>query len=199
MGQTSLFAVWVELAHRLRKCQDHHGADEAGGIYHAHNRANLGAKIFRKERDFVALEKLLGEALQLHRNELYAYQIMTTHWHLILRPLVDEEMGRFCKWVGVTHTMRDHAHYHTTGMGHVYQGRFKSFPIQMTITFLSAAVTLNATHCVPKWYCERKTGDGVRCGGGCKNLNRNPSCYHPGRFLGYPIRVRPAPPQNKEV
>jgi len=64
-------------------------ADEAGGIYHALNRANLGAKIFRKEGDFVAFEKLLGEALQLHRIELYAY-----------------------------------------GMGHVYQGRFKSFPIQ---------------------------------------------------------------------
>ena len=105
-------------------------ADEAGGIYHALNRANLGAKIFRKEGDFVAFEKLLGEALQLHRIELYAYQIMTTHWHLILRPLVDGEMGRFCKWVGVTHTMRYHAHHHTTGMGHVYQGRFKSFPIQ---------------------------------------------------------------------
>ena len=78
-------------------------ADEAGGIYHALNRANLGAKIFRKEGDFVAFEKLLGEALLLHQIELFAYQIMTTHWHLILRPLVDGEMGRFCKWVGDTH------------------------------------------------------------------------------------------------
>jgi len=72
----------------------------------------------------------------------------------------------------------------------------RASPSRMTITFLSAAVTLNATHCVPKWYCEPKTGDGVRCGGGCKNLNRN-SCFHPGRFLGYPIRVRPAPPKTK--
>jgi len=54
-------------------------ADEAGGIYNALNRANLGAKIFRKKGDFVAFEKLLGEALQLHRIEPYAYQIMTTH------------------------------------------------------------------------------------------------------------------------
>ncbi len=105
-------------------------ADEAGGIYHALNRANLGARIFRKEGDFAAFEKLLGEALQLHQIELFAYQIMTTHWHMILRPLADGEMGRFCKWVGVTHTMRYHAHHHTTGKGHLYQGRFKSFPIQ---------------------------------------------------------------------
>lgn len=26
--------------------------------------------------------------------------------------------------------MRYHAHYHTSGEGHVYQGRFKSFPVQ---------------------------------------------------------------------
>jgi hypothetical protein len=29
-----------------------------------------------------------------------------------------------------THTMRCHAHYHQSGMGHVYQQRYKSFPIR---------------------------------------------------------------------
>jgi predicted RNA polymerase sigma factor len=29
------------------------------------------------------------------------------------------------KWIGGTHTMRYHAHYHTQGLGHVYQQRFK--------------------------------------------------------------------------
>lgn len=105
-------------------------ADEAGGLYHALNRANLGAKIFRKTGDFVAFENVLHEALQLYKVELYAYQIMGTHWHLMLRPLVDGEMGRFCKWICGTHTMRHNAHYHMTGKGHLYQGRFKSFPIQ---------------------------------------------------------------------
>jgi Zn-dependent protease len=45
-------------------------------------------------------------------------------------PLVDGEMSRFLGWVGGTHTMRYHAHYHTSGMWHVYQQRYKSFPIQ---------------------------------------------------------------------
>jgi putative transposase len=39
-------------------------------------------------------------------------------------------MSRFMGWVGGTHTMRYHAHYHTGGMGHVYQQRYKSFPVQ---------------------------------------------------------------------
>jgi len=30
----------------------------------------------------------------------------------------------------VTHTQRWHAHYHSAGTGPLYQGRFKSFPIQ---------------------------------------------------------------------
>ncbi len=39
-------------------------------------------------------------------------------------------MGRFAGWVGGTHTMRYHAHYQTSGQGHIYQGRYKSFPVQ---------------------------------------------------------------------
>ena len=70
-------------------------ADEAGGLYHALNRANLGAKAFLKEGDYRAFEKVLHEALQIYQVELYCYQITTTHWHLVLRPLIDGEMGRF--------------------------------------------------------------------------------------------------------
>ena len=105
-------------------------ADEAGGLYHALNRGNLRADIFKKEADFAAFEKILAEALEIHEVELYAYQLMSNHYHLVLRPLVDGEMSRFMGWVGGTHTMRYHAHYHTSGQGHVYQQRYKSFPIQ---------------------------------------------------------------------
>ena len=46
-------------------------------------------------------------------------------------------MGRFGQWLGLTHTQRYNAHYHTTGEGHLYQGRYKSFPIQSDGHFLS--------------------------------------------------------------
>ncbi|QDT11826.1 Transposase IS200 like protein [Planctomycetes bacterium K23_9] len=62
---------------------------------------------------------------------------MPNHYHLVLRPLADGEMSRFMAWVGGTHTMRYHAHYHTGGMGHVYQQRYKSFPIQDDEHFLT--------------------------------------------------------------
>ena len=105
-------------------------ADEAGGLYHALNRANMRATIFKKEEDYAAFERILFEGLELHEVELFSYQLMPNHYHLVLRPLVDGEMSRFMGWVGGTHTMRYHAHYHTSGMGHLYQQRYKSFPIQ---------------------------------------------------------------------
>jgi putative transposase len=33
-------------------------------------------------------------------------------------------------WLTLTHTQRWHAHYKNVGHGHLYHGRFKSFPIQ---------------------------------------------------------------------
>ncbi|MGM0490183.1 MAG: transposase, partial [Planctomycetota bacterium] len=47
--------------------------------------------------------------------------MMPNHDYLVLRPLVDGEMSRFMGWIGGTHAMRYHAHYHTSGMGPVYQ------------------------------------------------------------------------------
>jgi hypothetical protein len=33
------------------------------------------------------------------------------------------------KWVTVTHSHRWHAAHNTVGIGHLYQGRYKSFPV----------------------------------------------------------------------
>lgn len=112
-------------------------ADEAFGIYHVLNRGNLRATIFHKDGDYIAFEKILSEGLERYQVELFCYQLMPNHYHLVVRPLVDGEMSRFMKWIGGTHTMRDHAHYHTGGLGHLYQQRFKSFPIQDDEHFLT--------------------------------------------------------------
>ena len=58
------------------------------------------------------------------------YSVMSNHWHLLLRPYHDGDLSEFMRWLTVTHTMRYHYSHGTAGTGHVYQGRFKSFPIQ---------------------------------------------------------------------
>jgi putative transposase len=55
---------------------------------------------------------------------------MSNHWHLVLWPEKDGQLSEFMRLLTVTHTQRWHAHHHTAGTGHLYQGRFKAFPIQ---------------------------------------------------------------------
>ena len=112
-------------------------ADEAGGIYHALNRGNARSSIFHKDGDYDAFERILAKGLERYDVELFSFQLMPNHWHLLIRPLIDGEMSRFMRWITATHTMRYHAHYHSSGEGHVYQGRFKSFPIQDDDHFLT--------------------------------------------------------------
>ncbi len=61
---------------------------------------------------------------------LLAYCIMPNHWHLVLHPKNDGDMGLFMGWLTNTHTRRWHAEKNTTGQGHLYQGRYKSFICQ---------------------------------------------------------------------
>ena len=93
------------------------------------------------------IERILSEGLQRYDVQLYAFQLMSNHWHLVLRPNQDGEMSRFLRWISGTHTMRYHAHHHTSGEGHVYQGRFKSFPIQDDEHFSRFAAMSNAMRC----------------------------------------------------
>jgi len=65
-----------------------------------------------------------------HPTRLLAYCVMPNHWHLVLWPRADGELTAFVRWLAHTHVMRWHAHHHTSGTGHLYQGRFKAFPIE---------------------------------------------------------------------
>ncbi len=107
-----------------------HRAAEGGYVYHVVNRANARMTIFADDGDFEAFEKTLLQAVERSGTRLLAYCLMPNHWHLVVWPREDGELSRFMGWLTLTHTQRWHAHRHSTGSGHVYQGRFKSFPIQ---------------------------------------------------------------------
>jgi putative transposase len=112
-------------------------AVEGGGIYHVLNRGNGRMQLFHKPADFDAFLKVLSEGLKQYPVDLLTYCLMSNHWHLVLCPREAPALGRFMGWLGVTHVRRHHAHYHTRGGGHLYQGRFKSFPVQGDGHFLT--------------------------------------------------------------
>jgi putative transposase len=101
-----------------------------GVVYHTLNRAVARSTLFKKDGDYEAFERVLGLALERCPIRLLAFCLMPTHWHLVLWPIEDGQLTSFTRWLTHTHTMRWHAHYGTAGTGHLYQGRFKAFPVQ---------------------------------------------------------------------
>jgi len=69
--------------------------------------------------------------------DLFGYCLMPNHFHLVLRPEADGELSRFMRWLTMTHTQRRHARHRSAGSGHLYQGRFKSFPVQGDAHYLT--------------------------------------------------------------
>jgi len=108
-------------------------------VYHVLNRANARMRLFDDEADYLAFEKVLAEAVERTRTRLLAYCLMPNHWHLLVWPRKDGELSRFIGWLTLTHTQRWHADRHSSGSGHVYQGRFKSFPVQEDDHFYTVA------------------------------------------------------------
>ncbi len=68
---------------------------------------------------------------------VFAYCVMPNHFHLVLRPDGEYDLSRFMHWLTTTHAQRLHAWNGTSGTGAVYQGRFKSVPVQCDQHFLT--------------------------------------------------------------
>jgi len=108
-----------------------------GQVYHVLNRSVARLPLFRKEADYEAFERILLEAQAKHPTRLLAWCLMRNHWHFVIWPRVDGELTAFMRWLAHTHVMRWHVAHGTVGCGHLYQGRFKSFPIQRDEHFLT--------------------------------------------------------------
>src|SRR5437773_10857616 len=79
-----------------------------------------------RERTRAWFCEALDEARTRFAFQLWAYVVMPNYWHFVLWPEHDGDLSNFCRWLAHTHSMRWHAHYHTSGTGHIYQGRFKA-------------------------------------------------------------------------
>ena len=99
-------------------------------VYHVINRANARMQIFNKEEDYLLFEKVLKDAKKRFDMRILSYCIMPNHWHLVLYPKQDGDLQKFMGWLSMTHTQRWHSQHKTTGSGHLYQGRYKSFLAQ---------------------------------------------------------------------
>jgi len=87
-------------------------------------------RLFEKPADYDAFFRCVAHAHMAIPMRVISIVLMPNHFHAVLWPRQDADLSEFMRLMTVTHTQWWHAHHHTAGTGPVYQGRFKSFPIQ---------------------------------------------------------------------
>ena len=108
----------------------------AGIVFHVLNRGVRRLQLFDRPGDYRAFLNVFGEAQKRIPIRCLAYCLMPNHFHLVLLPRTDVELSTFMGWLTATHSKRWHANRGTTGTGHVYQGRYKAFPVSSDTYFL---------------------------------------------------------------
>jgi putative transposase len=100
-----------------------------GVVFHVLNRGVRRLRLFDQPRDYGAFLKVFHEAQERIPIRCLAYCLMPNHFHLVLWPSTNVQLSAFMAWLTATHSKRWHANRGTAGTGHVYQGRYKAFPV----------------------------------------------------------------------
>jgi putative transposase len=103
-------------------------ASQGGICYHVLNRGNARRAVFRKGGDYQAFLTALNHACDRVPMRVLAYCLMPNHFHLAVWPRRDGDLSHWMHWLLNAHVRRYHQHYRSSG--HLWQGRFKAFPIE---------------------------------------------------------------------
>ena len=104
-------------------------------VFHVLNRGVGRMRLFDSDADYAAFERIIEETLEMRPMRLLAYCLMPNHWHMVLYPEGDGDLSAFMQRLSVTHATRWQRFRHRDGTGHIYQGRFKSFPVETDAHF----------------------------------------------------------------
>jgi putative transposase len=103
-------------------------ASVGGLCYHVLNRGNARAQVFHDDADYRTFLDLLNEASRRVPMRVLGFCLMPNHFHLVLWPRASEDLSRYLQWLLTAQVRRYHRRYRSSG--HVWQGRFKAFPIE---------------------------------------------------------------------
>ena len=86
--------------------------------------------LFHADGEYQALLRVVGETLRLAPMRICGFCLMPNHWHFLLWPREDGDLPNFMQRLTNMHVQRWQRFHRRVGDGHVYQGRYKSFPVQ---------------------------------------------------------------------
>jgi len=96
-------------------------------LYHVLSRGNNRQKIFVNDDDRQMFLELIEELCERFNIEIYAYVLMSNHYHILLKTNKDN-LSKSMQWFGSTYTRR--FNIRNGKSGHLFQGRFKSIIIE---------------------------------------------------------------------
>lgn len=122
----------------------------AGIPHHVTQRGNRRMTTFFRDEDYLAYLALMGEWCAKCRVEIWAYCLMPNHVHLIAVPETEDGLRR---GIGEAHRRYSRlVNFRENWRGHLWQGRFASFPMDETYLLAAARyVEMNPVraHLVP--------------------------------------------------
>ncbi len=134
-----------------------------GVVQHVLNRGNDRKRLFTTDADYAAFISIVLESLLLHPLRILEYCVMPNHWHFVVWPAGDDDLSAFMHRLTTTHATRWNAWRGRTGWGHVYQGPFKSFPVQADGHLLTVCRYVVRNAHAPTWWSTPRTGLGAAC------------------------------------
>ena len=89
-----------------------------------------GCRSFARRRTIGACHRVVAETLCVALIRIYASCWMPNDWHFVLWPEHDADRPRFMQRMATMHTQRWQSAKLRVACGHLYQSRFKSFPVE---------------------------------------------------------------------
>src|SRR4030042_1966494 len=104
--------------------------------HHVTQRGNRRQKTFFQDEDYLQYLNLMAEWCKRHNVEVWAYCLMPNHVHLIAVPKSEDALRRAISEAHRRYTR--HVNFREGWRGHLWQGRFHSFPMDESY-FLTGA------------------------------------------------------------
>ena len=99
-------------------------------VVHVVNRGNDRRRLFAFRGDYDAFLGLVASSQRREGLRLVGYVVMPNHWHLVAWPESVEQLSRFMQRLTSAHAAIVRTHSHSTGLGHVYQGRYHATAVR---------------------------------------------------------------------
>ena len=96
-------------------------------IYHIITRGNNRQNVFQDDSDFQSYLSLIAKYKERYPILLFHYCLMNNHVHLLLKVIRSEDLKRFMQ--GVSQGFSRYYKQVNSYVGHLWQGRYKSFHI----------------------------------------------------------------------